>query len=232
VAETKINAQFSNLPRGAVNLNVEGRPVVELAQGFGQMWRKSYRVRLEGTAVEPAQVSRVWRENFAKFWPPGNHLYTTPEGIAPGQTALLNLAMPGGMILATGLRIVRVDDTSFTFMTLLGHMYAGVIIFSAYADAGTTVVQVEPLLRAGDPLFEITMRLGFGHTIEERFWHATLKSLAAHFGVDGKVEQHNELLDTRVQWANVKNILYNAAIWSGLYVLTAPLRAVGDLLRR
>ena len=39
------------LPPEAVNLNVDGRQVVGPFQGFGQLWQKSYRVRLAGCAA-------------------------------------------------------------------------------------------------------------------------------------------------------------------------------------
>ena len=35
-------------PTGALNLNVDGRQLVGPLQGFGQMWQKTFRVRLIG----------------------------------------------------------------------------------------------------------------------------------------------------------------------------------------
>ena len=37
-----------------VNLNVEGRQVTGPVQGFGQMWQKTYTIRLTGSPVIPA----------------------------------------------------------------------------------------------------------------------------------------------------------------------------------
>ena len=51
-------------PRGAVNLNVEGRRVVGPLQGFGPMWQKTYKVRLAGTTATPAEVIAIWKRNF------------------------------------------------------------------------------------------------------------------------------------------------------------------------
>ncbi len=39
-------------PDGAKNL-VEGKRLVGPVQGFGQMWQKSYRIRLDGTSWSP-----------------------------------------------------------------------------------------------------------------------------------------------------------------------------------
>ena len=55
----------------------------------------------------------------------------------PGEVALLNLAVPGGMTLSTGVRVIYADEESFSFMTPEGHMFAGMITFSAYDDGVT-----------------------------------------------------------------------------------------------
>ena len=54
-------------------------------------------------------------------------------GIAPGEVAALDLSMPGGLKLSTGVLVLYADDESFTLMTPQGHMFAGWITFSAYA---------------------------------------------------------------------------------------------------
>ena len=40
-----------------MNLNVEGRQVVGPLQGFGQMWQKTYTIRLSGASVSPKPKS-------------------------------------------------------------------------------------------------------------------------------------------------------------------------------
>ena len=42
-------------PEGAANL-VDGKRVVNPLQGFGKMWQKTYRVRLDGVETTPAAV--------------------------------------------------------------------------------------------------------------------------------------------------------------------------------
>jgi hypothetical protein len=169
-----------------------------------------------------------WKKNFQKFWPSGNRFYAPLIGIAPGEVAVLNLAGPGGFPLSTGVMVIYADNESFTFMNPEGHMYAGWITFSAHDDEGCSVAQAQVLIRANDPMWEIVMRL-FGFKKEDEFWHATLRSLAAHFGVTGQVQQKTTLVDPRVQWSQAKNIWHNAAIRSGLYVMAAPLRWVRKL---
>jgi len=213
--------KVANVPAGAINLNVDGRRVVGPLQGFGQMWQKTYRVRLSGTTQTPAEVIKTWKENFPQFWPPGNRFYAPLTGIAPGEVALLNLSMPGGMRLSTGVLVLYADDESFTLMTPQGHMFSGWITFSAYEEDGGTIAQAQVLMRANDPLYEIGLRLG-GHRAEDIFWAHTLKSLATHFGVNAEVMTYVTCVDRKLQWSQARNIWHNAGIRSAIYMLAAP----------
>src|SRR5947209_2802768 len=65
--------KVSNVPAGAVNLNVNGRSVVGPLQGFGKMWQKIYAVRISGGNVTPVDVIAEWKRNFASFWPSDAH---------------------------------------------------------------------------------------------------------------------------------------------------------------
>lgn len=215
--------KLGEVPSEAVNLNVEGRRAVGPLQGFGQMWQKTYWVRLSGAEVTPSETMGIWKERFADFWPGKNRFYAPLTGIAPGEVALLNLAAPGGVALSTGVMVIYADDESFTFMTPEGHMFSGWITFSAEERDGATVAQAQVLVRTNDPLWKIVMRLyGFKH--EDAFWHQTLEALAAHFGVTGQVQMTATRVDPKLQWSQAKNIWHNAAIRSGLYATVAPLR--------
>jgi hypothetical protein len=229
----------SDVPSGAMNLNVKGRQVSGALQGFGQMWQKTYKVRLSGANVAPVEVVKVWKENFPKFWPKGNRFYGPIAGIAPGEVAVLNLAGPGNItgpggmpLISTGVMVIYSDDESFTFMTPEGHIVAGWITFSAYEEDGSTVAQAQVLIRPSDPLYELTFRLGIGHKTEDDFWQHTVKAVAAHFGVDGQPQQEVTLVDPKVQWSQAKNIWRNAGIRTGLYIMATPLRWVGNLFKR
>ncbi len=225
-AEPVSRLEVAGVPAGAINLNVDGRQIAGPLQGFGQLWQKTYRIRLAGAQVTPQEVIQTWKANFGKFWPKGNKSYGSLTGIAPGDVAVLNLAGPGGMPLSTGIIVIYADDESFSFMDPEGHMFAAMITFSAFEDEGVTVAQVQPLIRANDPFYELGMRLGVIPRFEDRNWHATLTNLAAHFGVKGVVQQQNALLDSGMQWNHAKNIWHNAAIRTALYTFAAPVRNV------
>jgi len=206
----------SDAPTGAISLNVAGRQVVGPLQGFGQLWQKTYQVRLSGVDTTPRQVIQTWKENFPKFWPVNNYFYAPLTGITPGEVAVLNLAMLGGMPLSTGMLVLYADDESFTLMTPQGHMESGWITFSAYDEDDCTVVQVQSMARANDPMYEVGFWL-FAHRKQELFWEETIIALAAHFGVNGQVRMHKTCVDRRLQWSQAKNIWHNAAIRTAIY---------------
>ena len=229
--EPKTKLEVGNLPRGAVGATVSGRRISGPMRGFGQMWRKTYRVRLRGTSATPSQVIQVWRENFPLFWPSGNRLFTPAEGMVPGAVALISSSGPVGTRLHTGIVVAHADEKSFAFATVEGHPFAGLIAFSASADEGETVAEVDVKLRASDPIFEVAMRL-FGNRKEDEFWRQALTSLATHFGVEAQVTSSVKCLDKKVQWSRVGNISHNAALGSALYSAGAPLRWARGLATR
>jgi len=216
------------LPKEAINTNTEGRRTTGPVRGFGSLWRRTYAIRLVTSTATPAEVVRVWKERFASFWPSGGRYYGTDKPIEAGDVALLNLSGPAGVTIATGILVIYADDESFCFISAQGHMFGGMITFSAHDENGTPVAQVQALLRASDPLFEITVRLGIATKPEDQFWQGALKNLAAYFGVEGQpVSQQAVLLDSSLQWSKAKNLWYNAAIRNGLHMPVRWLRGQG-----
>lgn len=209
-APQSANLKVSAAPNNQVN-NVDGRSAVGPLQGFGQMWQKTYRLKLAGAEVTPVEVIAVWKDKFPTFWPKGNRFYVPLTGIAPGEVALLTVR-PGGMPLSTGVLVLYADDESFTLMTPQGHMFAGWITFSAFPQDNITTIQAQVLMRANDPIYELGLRFG-GHRAEDKFWEQTLTSVGKDFGVtDQRVETEVICVDPRVRWGYVGNIVHNAAI--------------------
>ena len=203
------------------------------------MWQKSYRM-MAGSQIGPEQAIATWREHFPEFWPRGNRFAGALTGINPGDVALLDLAIGGGVKLSTGVFVLYADAESFTLMTPQGHMFAGWITFSAEREAGNadrqaggeTVVQALVLMRANDPLYEVAMTFG-GHRKEDKFWAATLTALGERLGVaDPKVETKTVCVDSRRQWRHANNIWHNSMIRSVLQTAAAPFVGLGHLLRR
>jgi hypothetical protein len=223
--------RVGEVPAEAVNLNVTGRRVVGPVQGFGKMWQKTFRVSLRDAEVTPAEVIQTWKTNFQRFWPERNWFYGPITGIAPGEVALLNLALPGRMKLSTGVLVLYADEESFTLMTPEGHMLAGWITFSAAVEQDTTVVQIQALERTNDPLYELGFAFG-GNRMNTRFWVQTAENLARHFGAEPKVDMQVVCVDRRRQWRKAGNLRHNAAIRTFLWRLAAPLRLLARPFRR
>ncbi|MCB0038790.1 MAG: hypothetical protein KDE24_06840 [Caldilinea sp.] len=213
-------------PTGAINLNVNGKHITGPLKGFGQLWQKTYSVRLAGSEIAPTDLIKVWKAEFPNFWPDGNRFYGAAGQIEPGDVALLNLSGPGGATISTGILVIYADAESFSFMTPQGHIFAGMITFSSHEDDGATVAQIQALVRASDPIYEMGCRVGIAHKSEDAFWHGTLRSLAARFGVNGIVQQRNSLIDPRMQWSAAGDVWHNAAVRTTLY---APVNAVQRL---
>jgi hypothetical protein len=218
------------LPDKAINLNVEGKRLAGMNAGFGRMWQKTYTIPIAAPHVSPQQVVKVWRENFGQFWPKAGRFYGPLTSISPGDVALLNLSIGGPAKLSTGIFVLYADDVSFSFINPEGHLFAGMITFSASEVDGVTVAQVQALIRASDPFYELTMPVT--HRKEDRFWRGTLRNLAHAFGVDAQPEMTSTLIDKKRQWSHWRNIKNNAAMRSMFHTAKAPFRAVASPFRR
>ena len=227
-AITRNVLRVSDVPAQAVNLNVEGRRVAGALQGFGQLWQKTYQVRLVGAGVTPADVVRIWKEEFPSVHPPQSRFYPPLAGVAPGEVMLINASVQG-MPVYTGVMVLYADDEAFTLMTPEGHMLAAWITFSAFRAAdGAVVVQAHALERASDPMFELGLMLG-GNRMNNRFWETTIRNVAARFGApDATVETEIVCVDRRRQWRYAGNVRHNAGMRGTLHTLSAPIR----LMRR
>jgi hypothetical protein len=221
--------------QGVRGTNVAGRRLTGPVQGFGKMWQKSYRMKA-GSQIEPEQAIATWKEHFPEFWPKGNRFAGALTGINPGDVALLDLAIGGGVKLSTGVFVLYADTESFTLMTPQGHMFAGWITFSAERESSQadaeTVVQALVLMRANDPLYEVAMTLG-GHRKEDKFWAATLTALGERLGIQNPVvDTKSTCVDTKRQWRHANNIWHNSMIRSMLQTLAAPVTGLAHMFRR
>jgi hypothetical protein len=215
---------------GVRGTNVAGRRLTGPVQGFGKMWQKTYRMDA-GSRITPEQAIATWREHFPEFWPKGNRFSGALTGINPGDVALLDLAIGGGVKLSTGVFVLYADAESFTLMTPQGHMFAGWITFSAQRAGDTTTVQAQVLMRANDPLYEIAMTMG-GHGKEDKFWAATLTALGLRLGLpDPAVETRSVCVDSKRQWRHARNVWHNSMVRSVLQTITAPVTGLRHIIR-
>jgi hypothetical protein len=228
VSELKV----ADVPAGAVNLNVEGRHLVSPLQGFGQLWQKTYRVRLSGSEVTPEDVVRLLKEKLPGLMPADSRFFPTVTGVKPGDVVLINATLPGipgGVPVSTGVMVLYADDESFTLMCPEGHPEAGWNTFSAYEEDGATVVQIQSLGRANDPIYEFGFRFMGGSAQQEKIWRHVLTSLASEYRVSGQIQMQKTLVDSKIQWSEAKNIRHNALIRT---TLNTPVRLVKRIFSR
>jgi hypothetical protein len=205
---------------------VTGRRVVGPVQGFGQMWQKTFTVRVPAGEHSPDAVVAHWKAAFPTFWPKGSTFYAPLAGITPGEVALLEVPpVPGSPVkMSTGVLVIYADRESFTFMTPEGHALSAWITFSAYLDGDETVAQVQALERTSDPLIELSYIFG-ANRANDRFWERTLENLARTLGVEAPVvESRKVCVDKRRQWKYAGNVRHSAAVNMAVGTVTAPAR--------
>jgi hypothetical protein len=213
----------------ALNLNVEGRQTVGPLMGFGQLWQKTYRIKLS-PGLPPEQVVQAWKANLPNLMPADSRFYPSLTGVAPGEVVLINATLPGlpgGIPVYTGVRIIYADDVSFTVMTPEGHPEAGFNTFSAYEEDGVTVAQIQSLGRANDPIYEFGYRFMGGAKQQEGIWRHVLGALARHFDVTAPVEVQKLVVDNKVQWRFAGNVRHNALIRTVLHTPVRWVRGAG-----
>ena len=213
---------------GAGQDTVTGKRVAGPIQGFGQMWQKTFAVRLDGADVTPEVLVAHWKERFPTFWPSGARFYAPLSGIQPGEVALLEVApVPGSPVkMSTGVMVIYADRESFTFMTPEGHALAAWITFSAFRDGDDIVAQAQALERTSDPLIELSYLFG-ANRANDAFWERTLANLATSLGVTNpNVETTRVCVDKRRQWKYAGNVRHSAAVHMAVGTVTAPVRWV------
>jgi hypothetical protein len=220
---TKVDRLAAPDEKSKVGYNITGKKVTGPQQGFGRLWQRTYSTNLGSTVGARALISD-WKVNFGDYWPPGSVFHNSLTGIEPGAVTPIEVGIAShGPKLATGILVIYADEESFTFMTPEGHMFAGMITFSAEEDAGETRVEIKILIRPNDPIWELAWPVC--RRKEDEFWMGTLTNLAAHYGLaDAKVAEETVCVDRKRLWSNWRNVWHNSGIRSGIHIVTTPIR--------
>lgn len=224
---TSSTISFSGQPEGALVRNVADLDLTSPIQGFGKLWRKTYRVGLHGTALTPDEISAIWKAEFATFWPRTAKIYGGEDVVTAGDSMLINIGVGPLVLWSTGIVVLFEDDTSFTFMTPERHSFAGWITFCVDdADAQTATIDV--LIRTSDPLSEVLMAVG-GHRGEDWQWRTVLRNLAARVGAhEARPTMTQICVDRKRQWRRWRNVGANTMLSTALYSLTHARRRTDD----
>ena len=227
--------KVTELPPGASNINVDGHQPVSPMQGFGQLWQKTFRIRLKGVLLSPAEVMDVWKANFQKFQPPENRFYPTLSGIKPGEVLLIEArvppfpGLPSVLPVATGVLVMYADAVAFTVMTPEGHPVSGWNTFSVSEEDGGLFAQIQTLERSSDFFYEFFNRFLGSSGQQDKIWKHVLVSLSDHLGVKGEQVTYSKVLvDPRVQWSQARNIWNNAAIRTVFHLSLSPFRKIKE----
>ena len=199
-------------PERALARNMDGRRVIGQLQGFGPMWEKTYWIEIRKPGIKKQDIMLAMQEHFVEFQIPENAFYPTSKGLAPGEMIFIDSRTPGG-IVSTGVMVLYMDDRSFTFITPQGHPEAGWITFSVDEREDSVYVQIQGLVRASDPFFEVAFKLA-GSKFQENIWKHVLSSLATYLGVEDNVQMKKYRPATDLQWSKAGNIWYNSHIRS------------------
>ncbi len=222
--------RWTRMPGAISSLNLEGRRPVGPVKGFGQMWEKTYELRIPGANKTPSEITAIMKGNFVSFQPPQNKFYPSLAGIVAGETVLIKSSTMG-IPIYTGVLTSYADDVSFTFMTPQGHPESGWVTFRVFPEAGQTVCQIQGLARANDPVFEIAFRL-HGSKFQEQIWKHVLASLGRHLDVSVPVTMKKRCVAPNLQWGQAVNIWYDAQIRTLVYIALWPLRRVAAIFQR
>lgn len=191
-------------------LNLIGRQAQGPGGGFGSLWKKTYKVRLVSQDLAVDEVAAQLKNKLPEYWPAGNHI-ALPEGLQPGAVGIIDLTVPGGVPLSTGIRVLTVSKEAFSFVPIQGHMEAGWISFGVCEEDSYPTVVVQSLARTGDPLYELGFDI-FGHRQQEKFWELTLSALASDFGEKALVEVVASCLENSKNWKGWSTVWWNAGI--------------------
>jgi Domain of unknown function (DUF1990) len=213
----KVDRLHVNGARQDKAFNVEGRRVAGPQQGFGRLYDRTFAIDL-GDAVTPEELISDWRAHFGDFWPKSATFYGSITSIQAGDVAPLTASG-----VTTGVLVIYADDTSFSYMTPEGHMFAGMITFSARHEESGTVAEIRMLVRPADALWVMVWPVGRG--MEGKFWKGTLTNLAASRGVTGiAATETTTCVDQRVLWKNWRNVFHNGAVSTVFHALGTPFR--------
>ena len=199
-------------PEGVFTKNMDGRRIIGQLHGFGQMWEKTYWLNMKKAGIKKEDVILAMQQHFVEFQPSENSFYLTSKGIAPGEMIFIDPRTPGG-IVSTGVMVLYMDDNNLTFITPQGHPEAGWITFSVDEREDSVYVQIQGLVRASDPFFDLAFNIA-GSKFQETIWKHVLSLLAKYLDVEDNVQMKKYSPSTDLQWSKSRNMLYNSQLRS------------------
>ncbi len=204
--------EVTEKPEGALAKNMDNRRVRSQLEGFGKLWQKTFWLMIDKPGLTPKDIITIFMKNFVVFQVPENFFYPTSKGLTPGALVFIDSVTPGG-IVSTGIYVIYADETSFTYITPHGHPEAGWITFSAKEQDGKIRMQIQGIVRASDPFYELAYAIA-GQAFQEKIWLNVLTSLAKKLEIEDNGQMVKYKPADNWQLSKAGNIWYNAQLRS------------------
>jgi hypothetical protein len=173
-------------PPGHDDLAGDPLPVQRRDDGFGPVHHRVYRVRIAGAALTPealldavaADPNAVTAREVSRW-----ELVSGRGGMAVGDELVVHVAGPW----EAPVRVIDRTPTSFSVVTLRGHMEAGENHFRTWAEGDDLVFEIEMWVRCGDLLQQLLYdHLWVAREAQTHMWTTVCERVAALAG--GRVE--------------------------------------------
>jgi hypothetical protein len=165
--------------------------------GAGPLFHRRYRTRIRGAQRSPeelmalvsAKPDRVAPTEFASF----QKVLGDEECMAVGDEYVVRMPGPWD----GPVRVVDVTPTSFRLTTLVGHLEAGQIEFTAGSENGVVVFGIESWARSGDWLSDLLYdRVRMAKEVQLHMWTSMLERITRLAG--GRMTDGIEIHTRRV----------------------------------
>jgi uncharacterized protein (UPF0548 family) len=149
------------------------------ADGYGPLYHRRYRVRIDGAELSPAEMIEALRADLDAFAPSEFASFQRVEGDEPlGAGDEYVVRMPGPW--DGPVRVVEAAEDSFRLATLEGHLEAGQIVFRAHDDLEFTI---ESWARSADRLSDLLYtRVRMAKEIQLHMWVSILERVVERSG--------------------------------------------------
>lgn len=158
---------------------VDTSDVQTTSDGYGPLYHRRYRVRIQGAELSPAALTGALRADLDAFAPSEFASFQRVEGNGPLATGdAYVVRMPGPW--DGPVRVVEASEHAFRLATLTGHLEAGQIEFRARGDLEFTI---ESWARSADRLSDLLYtRLRMAKEIQLHMWVSFLERVVTHSG--------------------------------------------------
>lgn len=170
-------------PHRATHAGDMDSDVQHATDGAGNFFHRTYRLDIDGLGLTPSVLISKIGADPAPFMPPELAQFEKTVGavgmMAVDDEFVVHIRSPWD----GPVRVTEVSKTSFTFVTLDGHMEAGVIRFSAQNLPEGLRFQIESWARSADELVDALYDdVGVAREAQRATWTFFCMQVAEHFG--------------------------------------------------